>query len=99
MIATLRRTAALALLVAVPAGCIHRAPPSDGGASDSVRIVLFGDSNTDAGWKGTEPRAVVRSYVSDGKHARHTCGVWASVETIAASRQNKALGVKPHCVE
>lgn len=71
MNASLRLAAALALFVAAPGGCVRPAPPpaDDGtatGGGDSVRVVLFGDSNTDAGWSGTRPRAVVRSYVSDG---------------------------------
>jgi lysophospholipase L1-like esterase len=39
-------------------------------ATANVRIVTFGDSNTDAGWSGTQPTAVVTSYVSvEGPHA------------------------------
>jgi hypothetical protein len=39
-------------------------------ATASVRIVTFGDSNTDAGWSGTTPTAVATSYVSvDGPRA------------------------------
>jgi lysophospholipase L1-like esterase len=63
MTLSLLRAAALALVLVAPTGCVHHAS-SD--ADAGVRVVLFGDSNTDAGWRGTEPRAVVRSYVSDG---------------------------------
>jgi lysophospholipase L1-like esterase len=66
MIAPLRYAAALALL-ATACHQPHNASSAGGVADDdSVRLVLLGDSNTDAGWSGTEPRAVVRSYVSDG---------------------------------
>lgn len=39
-------------------------------ATANVRIVTFGDSNTDAGWSGTSPNAVATSYISvEGPHA------------------------------
>ncbi|MEO5903534.1 MAG: Ig-like domain-containing protein [Gemmatimonadaceae bacterium] len=39
-------------------------------ATAGVRIVTFGDSNTDAGWAGTNPIAVATSYVSvEGPYA------------------------------
>jgi hypothetical protein len=39
-------------------------PPVEEGVP--VRIVTFGDSNTDNGWSGTDPEVVARSYVSKG---------------------------------
>ena len=66
MIAPLRFAASLALL-ATACHHAHTDSPAGGAGDDSVRVVLFGDSNTDAGWSGTLPRALVRSYVSDGE--------------------------------
>jgi len=38
------------------------------GTAPPVRVVTFGDSNTDWGLNGTDPRVLARSYVSDGAY-------------------------------
>lgn len=63
----MRRRNAAGITVAALCGAIAAcdsgptAPPLE---SVPVRIVTFGDSNTDGGWNGAEPEVVVRSYVS-----------------------------------
>jgi hypothetical protein len=52
-------SAACVMLVACDRGLTE--PPQD---DVPVRIITFGDSNTDVGWSGTNPEVVARSYVS-----------------------------------
>jgi lysophospholipase L1-like esterase len=62
----LRRTGAAAACVVCTAlvGCSEGTtePPLE--EDVPVRIVTFGDSNTDNGWSGTDPEILARSYVS-----------------------------------
>jgi lysophospholipase L1-like esterase len=51
--------------------------------SDTVHVVTFGDSNTDFGWAGTDPRPRARSYISDGPSLRPAPGDTSSQFTVA----------------
>jgi hypothetical protein len=69
----------------------------------SVRIVTFGDSNTDAGWSGTALSAVATSYISvEGPHAgpyiHHPTQLagkieakWRAASTVAVAAVNHGI--------
>ena len=72
-------------------------------ATASIRIVTFGDSNTDQGWSGTNPNAVVTSYVSvegprAGPYSHHPTQLagkieakWRAVSTVAIGAVNHGI--------
>lgn len=67
------------------------------GASDTVHVVTFGDSNTDFGWAGTDHTARARSYISDGPHLRPAPTDTSSQFTVAGKieRQWRAASAIP----
>jgi PKD repeat protein len=81
---------------------VVRPLPGEGGP---VRIVTFGDSNTDGGWDGTKPDMLVRSYVSrmplrlspsDPHDPRQLAGkieaVWQATRTDPITVVNHGIG-------
>jgi lysophospholipase L1-like esterase len=59
-----------AVLILLAAACDGGGPTGPGPVPQPIRVVTFGDSNTDIGFSGTDPTPVVRSYVSSRSEGR-----------------------------
>lgn len=64
----------LVLLALLVAACQGDGPVDPEPAAEPVRLITFGDSNTDLGFRGRNPVAEVRSYVSNRQAGRLAAG-------------------------